>query len=88
MLVLGLYGARGDVPGVEWTVSGKTKVHFVRPTGGTRGGPRYFLRGLDLKDLVEGILPEKSTGRHRAVVTRVVAALGGRRPKVLDVRRK
>lgn len=87
VLVVGLYRATSGIPGIEWTISGRTELHFVRPDGGTSGGPRYFLRGIDLRELVEGVLPGRQTGGQRAQVNRVVRALGGRRPNALEVRR-
>jgi hypothetical protein len=87
-LRIGLYGRDAGVPGVEWTISGRTELHFVRPAGGQGGGPRYFLRGIDLREDLERLLPGRSNGVQRAAVQRLVVALGGRAPAVLDVRRR
>jgi hypothetical protein len=48
-VVLALARADATVPVVEWIVGARTtELFLVRPNGGTGGGPRYFLRGLDL----------------------------------------
>ena len=88
ILVIGLYRGAAPIPGVEWTISGKTEIHFVRPVGGTRGGPRYFLRGIDLGKSIKSLLPDRETCANRAQVNRVVAALGGSRPRTLKVKRR
>jgi hypothetical protein len=88
VLIIGLHRTGTDIPGVEWTISGRTELHFVRPSGGTDGGPRYFLRGIDLRMQIEGLLPGRQTGGHRAQVNRIVRALGGRRPRTLEVKRR
>ena len=61
---------------------------IVRPDGGARGGPRYFMRGIDLRKQVAGLLPGLSTGSQRAAVNRVVVGLGGRTPKLLEIKRR
>ena len=88
ILTIGLFREGSTIPGVEWIVAGRTTIHFVRPTGGTRGGPRYFLHGLDLRRLVTGLLPIPSNARQRQDVAKTIAALGGRTAKKLEVTRR
>ena len=88
VLMVGLFGPAGPVPGVEWTLSGRNLIHFVRPTGGLRGGPRYFMRGISMEDLIGKTLPGRSSHVQRARVVECVRSLGGRRPKSLEVKRR
>jgi hypothetical protein len=88
VILLGLYGAGSAVPGVEWTVTSRTEIHFVRPTGGLEGGPRYFMRGIDLREQVKGLLPIPDHPARRLEVSQVIEGLGGRVPKSLEVKRR
>lgn len=86
VLTIGLYGSRSLIPGVEWIVASRTTIHFVRPDGGTRGGPRYFMRGLDIRDVVDGLLPIPGTVNLRSQVAKLVRTMGGREPRMLKMR--
>lgn len=86
VMTIGLYRGSGDIPGVEWIVASRTTIHFVRPDGGARGGPRYFMRGVDLHELVDGSLPVPDSAAQRFQVVQAMKALGGHEPKMLKVR--
>ncbi|MCA8955763.1 MAG: hypothetical protein KDC87_06805, partial [Planctomycetes bacterium] len=85
-VILGLFGATGDqVPGVEWTFGARDELHFVRPTGGTHGGPRYFMRGIDLRTLLHGVVPCTDPIASRAGLVQLLSRLGGRMNQKLKV---
>lgn len=86
VMTIGLYRGASGIPGVEWIVASRTTIHFVRPDGGERGGPRYFMRGLDLHDLVDGLLPIPNSAAQRSQVVRVMKAMGGQESKKLKIR--
>ena len=88
VLVAGLYREGSDIPGLEWTFGYRSEVHFVRPAGGRKGGPRYFLRGLEIDDLIGELVPGAPRVGKRATVADVVRRLGTPRgTKKLPVRR-
>jgi hypothetical protein len=76
-LTLGLYRADSTVPVVEWTVSPtRSELHLVRPFGGEHGGPRYFLRGIDLGDLLRELWPGSATADDLRWLDQELARLG------------
>lgn len=75
-VTLGLMRGSSDVPAVEWVVGARTTLHLVRPDGGRHGGPRYFLKGLDLEDLVRPLLPLRLAPRARRRARVVLRGLG------------
>ena len=89
-VVVGLYHEASDTPAVEWLTGGRTELRFVRPFASSRGykGPRYFMRGLDLRDLVQPLLPIQVNARHIAHARKLIEGIGGRVPKLLPVRRR
>jgi len=89
-VVIGLYRETSATPAVEWVIGGRTEIHFVRPCASDRGyrGPRYFLRGLDLRDLVRPLLPIQVGGRDVVRARKVIQAIGGKAPKLLPVHRR
>jgi hypothetical protein len=86
ILKIGLYRGSSLIPGVEWIVASRTTIHFVRPDGGASGGPRYFMRGIDLRGILSGSLPLTDSVASRFRVSEAVSAMGGRQPKSLQVR--
>jgi hypothetical protein len=86
ILTIGLYRGTSLTPGVEWIVASRTTIHFVRPDGGASGGPRYFMRGIDLRRILSGALPVTDSAASRIRVGAAVSAMGGRQPKSLKVR--
>lgn len=90
IVVIGLYGETSETPAVEWTVGGRTELRFVRPFASREGyrGPRYFLRGLDLQDLVKPLLPIQVGGRDVLRARKVIQAIGGRKRRLLPVQRR
>ena len=86
VISIGLYRGASDIPGVEWLVASRSTIHFVRPDGGASGGPRYFMRGIDIRRLIEDSAPAPATPGSRQRVAAVMRALGGQQPKKLRVR--
>lgn len=79
LLTLGLYRADASVPAVEWTVTPtRTELHLVRPSGGENGGPRYFLRGIDLNDEVRALWPWKASADDRRWAENELLRFGAR----------
>jgi hypothetical protein len=76
-IALGLTFAGHSVPVVEWTVGTRTEVHFVRPDGGSDGGPRWYLSGIELRDAA-GLLPVRPKLPAIARGKRRIGELGGR----------
>lgn len=89
-VVVGLYRETSSTPAVEWIVGGRTELHFVRPFASHKDyrGPRYFMRGLDLRDLVQPLLPIQVGGQDTAHARKVIQAIGGRKVKLLPVQRR
>ncbi len=76
-VMIGLYKETSDTPVVEWQIGGSSKLFFVRPFGGSMGGPRYFLRGLDLRRQVDAVWPIPETFADRKKVRELVQKLDG-----------
>jgi hypothetical protein len=89
-VVLGLYRGSTATPAVEWLVRGRTELCFVRPFASAPGyrGPRYFMKGLDLRDLVQPLLPIQVGPRDVAHARKLIQGIGGKQPKLLRVRRR
>lgn len=85
-MLVGLYGAQGTVPGVEWIVGPRFTVHFVRPDGGLRGGPRYFMKGIDLRKMVDGVYGFEPGRDDRMAVARMVRRMGGQSHQGIKLR--
>ena len=83
---IGLTKPGSTIPVVEWTcVPGRTRAHLVRPTDITNGGPRYFLRGIDVSDLAADVFG--TTAQRPADLVRVrqlLRRLGARDPRAED----
>ena len=88
VVTIGLYGADSATPGLEWVVATRTTVHFVRPNAALGNGPRYFQRGIDLREIVTDLVPVPNVRRQRVRVAQVLGNLGGRSPILLEVRRR
>ncbi len=89
-VVLGLYGGATETPAVEWLVGGRTEICFVRPFASSPSykGPRYFMKGLDLRDLVEPLLPIRVGFRDVSRARKLIQGFGGKAPELLPVRRR
>ncbi len=89
-VVIGLYGETSETPAVEWLVGGRTELRFVRPFASRNGyrGPRYFLRGLDLGDLVQPLWPIQVGSQDIARARSVIRAIGGKARTLLPVQRR
>lgn len=86
-LTLGLGRAGGDVPAVEWTISRtRTELHLVRPFDGHNGGPRYFLRGIDLSADLAALWPCRASGDDLRWLEQELARLGVRPAPPADAR--
>ena len=86
VISIGLYRGASDIPGVEWLVTSRSTIHFVRPDGGARGGPRYFMRGIDIRHLIDEAVSVPDSPGSRRGVAGVMRALGGQQPKKIQVR--
>lgn len=75
-VTLGLMRGTSDVPAVEWVLGARTTLHLVRPHGGRHGGPRYFLKGIDLEDLVRPLLPLRLAPREQRRARTLLRILG------------
>ena len=82
-VVIGLKHGSEPVPLVEWTVTQTTRLHLVQPGAGRHGRPRYYMKGIDLRDMVDGLLPiprsNEATGRARTLIARIGAGQPGSR---------
>jgi hypothetical protein len=77
LLTLGLGRADSTTPAVEWTITSfRTELHLVRPFGGENGGPRYFLRGIDLRDDLASLWSWTATADDRRWFEHELVRLG------------
>jgi hypothetical protein len=86
-LWLCLCGAGTDIPVVEWEIGARTTMHLVRPDGGASGGPRWFLRGIDVTDATRAAPPLPNALPAAAQMKRIVRSLGARPALRADVQR-
>ncbi|MDP6930884.1 MAG: hypothetical protein QF412_14390 [Planctomycetota bacterium] len=77
-LTIGLFRRNARAPLVEWIVGPPTRLHLVRPDGGEDGGPRYFLRGIDLAKQVEGMMSKRPTAHELQRARKILRSLNGR----------
>ena len=88
VITIGLYREGSGTPGLEWVVASRTTLNFVRPNADLGNGPRYFLRGIDLRDFVTDLVPIPNSRRQRVRVAQMLGNLGGRRTVTLEVKRR
>lgn len=78
-LSFGLFRGDAVVPAVEWLVTRpRTVLQMVRPSGGEGGGPRYFLRGIDLAADVNALWPGQPSLQDLRWAQQQLLELGGR----------
>jgi hypothetical protein len=90
-VVLALGHEREPLPVVEWTVTGRTLLHLVKPDAAGDGAPRYAMQGIDLDDLVAGLVPiapsSADTSRARTILRTLGRATGSRGGVAVPVER-
>jgi hypothetical protein len=89
-VILGLYRGATNTPAVEWLIGGRTEICFVRPFASSPGykGPRYFMAGLDLRDLVQPLLPIRVGGRDTSRARALIQRIGGKQVNLRPVHRR